>query len=397
MSGVEFWSGHANNLRVKKFLHQSWFFVSLCFGIVFGMILVLVFRWNFFASPLWFLVAFLVFAYAYIHPARAFLLAVFVAGMIIGFVRAVPSLDGVATTIDQWDFVVVIRDWFSARIQNAIPEPESKLGVAYLLGIKDGLPDELNSAIKDIGLAHIVVASGAHLSILVDVCRKIFGKISRFAGLLFSIIFIVFFMVMVGWTPSILRAGIMSILTLSMWYVGRKFEPWRIILIAMTATLLIDPTFLTNLGWLLSFSSFIGVMILGPALQRFLYGKTKPIFVASTILITIAATLATLPITLYYFGSISLIAVVANLLILPTLPFVMGLVFLSGIFPFVGFLATWGLDFHIIVINFFAEQSYFIIKIPERNPWIFLLYIPILLPFLISWCQKLKLRRKLDY
>lgn len=395
--GVDFWWRCANNLRVKKFLHQSWFFVSLCFGIISGMILVLVFRWNFFSSPIWLLAAFLVFAYAYIYPARAFLLAVFVAGMIIGFVRAIPSLDGATTTIDQWDFVVAIRDWFSTRIQSTIPEPESKLGIAYLLGVKDGLPNELNSAIKDVGLAHIVVASGTHLSILVDVCRKIFGKISRFAGLLFSIIFIVFFMVMVGWTPSILRAGIMSILTISMWYVGRKFEPWRIILITMTATLLIDSTFLTNLGWLLSFSSFIGVMILGPALQRFFYGKSKPNFVASTTLTTIAATLATLPITLYYFGSISLIAVVANLLILPTLPFVMGLVFFSGIFPFVGFLAKLALDFHIFVVNFFAEQSYFIIKIPERNPWIFLLYIPILLPFLIGAWRKLKLRQKLDY
>lgn len=361
------------------------------------MILVLIFRWNFFSSPIWLFVAFLIFIYAYFYPTRGFVMVVFVAGMIIGFVRAIPSLDGVANTIDQWEWVVSIRDWFSSQIQSVIPTPESKLGIAYLLGIKDGLPDELNSAIKDVGLAHIVVASGTHLSILVDVCRKIFGRISRFAGLLFSIIFIVFFMVMIGWTPSILRAGIMSILTLLMWYVGRKFEPWRIILIAMTFTLLIDPTFLTNLGWLLSFSSFIGVMILGPEIQHFFYGKTKPNFVASTIITAIAATLATLPITLYYFGSISLIAIVANLLILPTLPFVMGLVFFSGIFPFFGFFAKIALDFHIFIINFFAEQSYFIIKIPERIPWIFLLYIPILLPFLISWCQKLKLRRKLDY
>ena len=281
--------------------------------------------------------------------------------------------------------VISARDWLSGRIEEVLPEREAKLGMSYLLGTKTGLDKGLSENLKAVGLAHIVVASGAHLSILVEIARKIFGKISRFSGLLFSVLLILFFMCMVGWTPSILRAGVMAILTLLSWYVGRKIAPWRIILMVAAFTLILNPLFLTNLGWLLSFASYAGIMMLGPGITRFFYGKKKPGFVASTVLTTIAATLMTLPITLYYFGQISLISVVANILILPTLPYVMGLTFLTGIFAgvpgvsvVVGFLTEKLLDFHIFVVEWFGGMEQFLIKIDRYEPRVFLLYLLIL-------------------
>ena len=111
-------------------------------------------------------------------------------------------------------WVLNVRNWFAERIRGLVPEPEVQLGLSYLLGLKTGLPDELDENLRVVGLTHIVVASGTHLSILVEVARKIFGKLSRFAGVLFAGVFVVFFMAMVGWTPSILRAGLMTLLML---------------------------------------------------------------------------------------------------------------------------------------------------------------------------------------
>ena len=279
------------------------------------------------------------------------------------------------------DLILRIRNWFARRIARLIPEPENKLGLSYLLGMKAGLPDDLSDNLRLVGLVHIVVASGAHLSILVEIARKIFGKILRFSGLLFSVLFIIFFMIMVGFTPSILRAGVMSILTLLAWYVGRKFAPWRIILLVAAFTLMLNPMFLINLGWLLSFASYAGIMILGPQLNKFFYGDRKPGFLGSTIITTISATLMTLPIILYYYGMISLISLVANLLILPTLSYAMGLVFLTGVVfgipgieTLVSFLATKLLDFHIFVVGSFAEMRSFLITIEPYNGWVFLIY-----------------------
>ena len=375
-------------------MHQSWGVVTLSIGIIVGSILGVVFRINYFWSPVWIILVVLLFIFMYLKPRFLTVGMCLIAGMVLAFFRVAVVLADVPSGQDKMEsgtesLVIGARDWFAERIESKLPKREARLGMSYLLGMKSGIDDGLAEALRTVGLTHIVVASGAHLSILVEIARKIFGKISRFSGLLFSILFILFFMCMVGWTPSILRAGIMAILTLISWYVGRKIKPWRLILMVMAFTLILDPTFLTNVGWLLSFASYAGIMMLGPGITKFFYGTKKPGLMASVVLTTIAATLMTLPITLYYFGQVSLISVIANLLILPTLPYAMGLVFLTGVFAgvpgvevVVSFLAEKMLDFHIVVVEFFGSMEQFLVKIEPYNAWVFLLYIVILVPFL---------------
>ena len=471
-----------------KSLHQSWCVVALMVGIVAGTILALVFRINYFASPIWIGCVVAVMILAYFRPRIIFVVAALVAGMILAFVRCSAELVGedyirqfygqtvvVSGTIDgdpetdenttkfkikelkfgeneehatsgsiyvtgqknedlargdnivlegkmsegfgtfagymykpkikNWarpepgDIVLNVRNWFAERVRGLIPEPQVNLGLSYLLGMKSGLPDDLEENLRAVGLVHIVVASGAHLAILVEIARRIFGKLSRFAGTIFSILFVVLFMSLVGWTPSIMRAGIMAIFTILAWAVGRKFAPWRIILIVAAITLLINPMFVINLGWLLSFASFAGIMILGPRMMKFFYGDKKPGFIAGTIITTIAATLMTLPIILYYYGTASLISVVANLLILPTLPFAMGLTFMTGVVAgipgievVVSFLATKLLEFHIAVVDFFGGMKSFMIEIEPYQVWVFAIYIVIVVPLVIGLLRRKMVR-----
>lgn len=310
-----------------------------------------------------------------------------------------PKILQIARAVPE-NWILKIRHWLKKQISYFIPEPEIKLGMAYLLGMRNELPVEIDEKLKVVGLTHIVVASGMHLAILINVARKWFGKISRFAGLFFSVLFILFLMAMIGWTPSILRAGIMSILIIGAWYSGRKFASWRIIIITMAITLLINPLFLIDLGWLLSFSAFGGITILEPRMTQFFYGEKKPGIIGRTILTTISATLLGLPILLYNFGSISLIVVVANLLILPTLPYTMGLMLSSGFFHLpiigvtIGFFTKKLLDWHLFIINILAEQKMFIVKITPEQNWIFLLYIIILAPFIIGHIRGKMIRLK---
>lgn len=384
-------------------IHQSYFVVFMCAGIVAGAVVGLWLEIDFFASPMWAVLAVILMVLIYLWPKTLFVVAAFGAGLILAWCRVAGELAvqrklgetyKAAAGLETEAWVVWIRDWFAGRIKGLIPEPEVSLGLSYLMGMKTGLPDSLAENLRTVGLVHIVVASGAHLSILVEIARRIFGKISRFTGLLCSILLVVFFMAMVGWTPSILRAGVMTILTLVAWYVGRKFEPWRIILIVAAFTLMLNPNFVTNLGWLLSFASYGGIMILGPRLTKFFYGAKKPGFVASIILTTIAATLMTLPITLYFFGTVSLISVLANLLILPTLSYAMGLVFLVGVcaeIPGVSEAVAWCaktlLDFHIGVVEWFGEMRWFLIEIEPYQWWVFLMYLFIVALLLGGACR----------
>ena len=296
---------------------------------------------------------------------------------------------------DPGDLALIIRNWFAERIMEQIPDPEAGLGLSYLLGIKTGLSKALEENLRTAGLIHIVVTSGMHLGILVGLTRKIFGNLSRFFGTLLSIVFVIVFMSMVGFTASITRAGIMTILTLLAWYSGRRFSAWRIIVIVAAITLIIEPSYLINLGWLLSFASYAGVMILGPKLSKFFYDKKKPSFVGSAIITSISATLMTLPIILYYYGQISLLFVVSNLIISPTLPYVMGLTFLNGILagiPFLGmiisFLATKALDFHIFIIEWFGGMEQFLVKIETGKAELFLIYFVYGLLLIIPWINR---------
>ena len=388
---------------VGREIHQSYFVVALAIGIVVGMILGMGFTVNYFASPVWLIFVAVVLVLVYVRPKLVFVGLALVAGMVLAYFRVATVLvvDETNARAGPEDAVMVMRDWFSERVKQAVPEPEVNLGLSYLLGDKTGLSKEFSENLRAVGLTHMVVASGAHLAILVSVARRIFGRASRTLGLLMSVAFVVLFMAMVGWTPSIMRAGVMAILTLVSWYVGRKMAAWRLLLLTAAGTLMCDPEFLTNLGWLLSFASYAGIMIVGPRLTRFFYGERKPGFFGSTILTTIAATVMTLPITLYYFGAASLISVVANLLILPTLSVAMGLTFLAGVVAgapglsiAAGWCATLVLDYHIAVVEWFGSMRQFLVEVPKYQAGVFSIYVVVfgVLAGGLLWQKMVKLK-----
>ena len=286
------------------------------------------------------------------------------------------------------DVFLAARDYLAEKIRTVIPEKEAALGLGYLLGVRSSLPEGLNETLKIVGLTHIIVASGANLSILIGFARKIFGKISRFFGLTVSLALTGFYVGMVGLSPSMVRAGLVAGLSLITWYVGRKFEAWRLLLMVAAATLIYNPMYLIDLGWLLSFGSFAGILVLGPRLTKFFYGKKEPGRLGATLLETVAASLLCTPILLYFFGTTSLISLLANLLILPTIAPAMALTFAAGVLAILqvpgltvlmGKIATLLLGFHLGVIDFLGKQDLFLIEIPAEQPVVFLLYVPVIL------------------
>ncbi len=299
------------------------------------------------------------------------------------------------------DIFAQIKRWFATQVRELIPSPQVDLGLGYLMGLKSGLSADFASALQIVGMTHVVVASGAHLSILIGAAKKIFGKISKFAGLLGSLLLIASFVMIVGFTPSMTRAALVASLSLLVGYVGRKFTSLRLISFVAVVTLLINPTNFLNLGWQLSFASFFGILILAPRLQKSFYGGKQPPWLASMLLTSAATCLICAPILIYNFGSLSLLSFVANLIILPTLPHAMFLVFLTGILNFVPFLAhifatlaTWLLDLHIFVVNFLSEKTMFVLQIPSGQILVYLWYIVIIIyllaPALYRYFRKSK-------
>lgn len=300
------------------------------------------------------------------------------------------------------DLFARFKNWFASLIRLRIPSPESDLGLSYLLGLKSSLPDNLSDTLRIVGMTHVVVASGTHLGILVSFAKQLFGRLSRFAGLLCALLLIGAFVLVVGFTPSMTRAALVSSLTLIFGYVGRQFAPLHLISLVACLTLLISPSNIINLGWQLSFASFFGLLILAPRITKLFYGGKKPSWLASMLITSLSTSLICSPILIYNFGTFSLLSFVANLIILPTLPYVMGSTFLTGVFSFLPFLAeflaritTFALDFHILVVNYLSTKTMFVFALPTSDPRIYIIYIPILLflvlPFIKSHHHKTRI------
>lgn len=319
------------------------------------------------------------------------------------FVMYRPALIDISRT-EIGDPFARLKNWFSDLIKDYIPSPEVGLGLGYLMGMKTDLSDSLSETLQLVGMTHVIVASGAHLGILVGSAKKIFGRISKFASLFGSSILILAFVSIVGFTPSMTRASLVSIINLSFGFIGRRFIPLRLLSLVATITLLINPTNLLNLGWQLSFASFFGLLIISPRLLKTFYGGKAPPWLASMLLTSLSTTLTCAPILIYNFGSISLLSFVANLIILPTLPYVMLLVFLTGATSLLPILATiiakaatLLLDLHIAIVNYLSTKTIFIITLPAENPYIFLLYLPLLIwlisPFLLKFIKNICMKR----
>lgn len=277
------------------------------------------------------------------------------------------------------------------------------LGFGYLLGEKSELPSGVEDKMKTVGLAHIIVVSGTHLSIIISASRKVFEKISRFSALYFSIFLLVLYVSLIGWSPSTIRASFVAILSIIAWFFGREQKTLRTVIFTLAFCLLINPYFLTNVSFQLSMLAYSGVVIIMPKMIRYFYGRDKPGFFGSVILPSLSAIIACLPIQLYYFGSMNLIAILANLLILPTVSYAMGACFFTGVlsmlhldFLAMGFgkISEFILSYHIKVISFLEDKSEFLFEFEKNNPIFLGLYVVIVgVLIFVSIHQNIKIRK----
>lgn len=225
-----------------------------------------------------------------------------------------------------------IREYFSAGVRETVQEPEASLGLGFVVGQRSALPPELDEQLKVVGLTHIVVASGYNLTILVRFARRIFAKYSRFMAMSVSSSLVVGFIAFSGLTPSMVRAGAVTLLSLLAWYYGRRFHPLILIALVAAGSAYVDPIYLwSDIGWYLSFLAFIGVLIVSPLMIARLYGAKKPPAITQLLIETIAATIMTLPLILLTFERLPVLTLVANMLVAPLIPFAMLATTIAGV------------------------------------------------------------------
>lgn len=225
-----------------------------------------------------------------------------------------------------------LRRQFSTTILNVVPEPQASLGLGFLLGIKSQLPDSLNDQLKIVGLTHIVVASGYNLTILVRAARRLLSRRSKYQATAAAVLLMVGFVGVTGFSPSMTRAALVTSLSLVAWYYGRVIHPVLLLLFAAAVTAAWNPLYLWgDIGWYLSFLAFGGVMLGAPLLTKRLFGKREAPQLVQIALETLCAEMAALPLTLFVFGSVSVVSLAANMVVTPLVPVAMLATFMAGV------------------------------------------------------------------
>ncbi len=253
--------------------------------------------------------------------------------------------------------IYAFKDQAVSHVYRIFPEPEASLLAGILLGDDNGLSAELQQAYKNTGTAHIIAISGFNIAIIAGVFVFLFSRLfGRRKGAIAAVIGIVLYTVMVGATPSVVRAAIMGGLAILAGQLGRRQNGLNTLAVTAAVMAVINPNTLWDVGFQLSFAATLGLILYAQPLQDWftrLLARRLPIGTAQSIsapissamFFTLAAQLTTLPVMAWQFGRVSLVSLVANPFVLPVQPAVMVLsglaVLLSFIYLPLGQVVAW--------------------------------------------------------
>lgn len=212
-------------------------------------------------------------------------------------------------------------------IQKMLSDDTGAVVTGICLGADERLSRDATADFRACGVSHLFAVSGLHLSILTQALLWALKRlrVSRRLRGLICVAAVVAFSALVGWTPSVVRSGVLCVIVLLGDCLRRQADARNSLGLALLVLLVADPFAIYDVGLLLSFSATFGLLFVSPQIRRALlavpmHAKLAPLWrvVAGTAAVTVSATLATLPITVLYFGTVSLVGILANLVM--TLP-----------------------------------------------------------------------------
>lgn len=225
--------------------------------------------------------------------------------------------------------------WDDARVSGFL--------TAELTGDKSAMDDEDYLAMQETGLAHLFAVSGLHCAFLVTLLALLISRRQRLLCAV-TIPLLLFYMVMVGMSPSVVRACIMQIFLLIAPLFRRGSDPLTSLAAALLVILLCNPFAAASVSLQLSFSATLGMVLLSPRLYKLLTGwykgkcrllRTALCFVAANLSATLSAVVFTAPLTAWYFRIFVLVAPLSSLLAVPAAGWSFMAAFVTALLGFV--------------------------------------------------------------
>lgn len=292
--------------------------------------------------------------------------------------------------------------YFLSRINKILPEPHSSFMAGLLLGVRKGIPPDIMEAFNRTGVTHIIAVSGYNITIVAVALMNLFKSvsISRKKSFYFACAGIIAFVFLCGASAAVVRAAIMGIIALFAKQVGRKTNMIYVLILAVFIMTLINPKILIfDLGFQLSFLATVGLIYLSKSLENFFSWLPEVFGLRENFSTTLAAIISTTPLIMYNFSRVSLIAPLANILILSAIPIAMLLGFigvvlalfsiaLAQIFSWITWLV---LEYIIKVIEILSKIEWASVNVGFGLGWAIFCYVIIL--FFIYLCNNSKKQR----
>ncbi len=265
--------------------------------------------------------------------------------------------------------IFALRRQFEQNVSAALPFPHSAFVNGILLGNDSEMPKSLKDAFVATGVSHVTALSGYNITVIIAFVALILSSfiVSRPVVVVVSVAVIVVFVLMTGASASVVRAGVMGVALLLAQHFGRQRRVINVLVFAAFAMILFNPKILAfDVAFQLSFLALLGLVYIFPRLQERMKPIPEFLKLKESFITTMSAQLAVLPLVLYQFHQFSLVAPIANMLVLPAIPYAMLFGFLTGASGFVsGYLAqlfsypTWALAaYQLWVVEYFARFSY---------------------------------------
>lgn len=258
-----------------------------------------------------------------------------------------------------------VRNNIKKIMYKLLPKDAKELVVGMMIGDKEELDANITENFKNSNLTHMLAVSGAHISYVILGLNLMLKKTSNRFRKIFIICFLIFFVGVTNFTPSVQRASIMAILLLISTMLYKSQDTYTSIAFSGLIILIINPYSFFDIGFQLSFGGTIGIVLMyNNLMKRFKQKRKLKGYIVSSICVSVCANLIIIPIMAFNFNTVSLTFWISNLF--------------AG--PFLGVIIILGFCMYLISFVIFPVAK--IISIPLK----YLIYI---LLVIVKYCSKI--------
>ena len=204
------------------------------------------------------------------------------------------------------------RYFLERVIEKNVSEPEASLLIGIMFGSKRIFLNDFNLALSSSGVSHVIAASGYNVALVAQGAELLFGK-GRRKGVVLAKIFCIWgFAMFSGLSSSLVRAAVMSTISLIGALFGRRGNISATVLFCAVILILLNPFLIHDVGFLFSLASVVGLIFFPKC-----FNGIKSTFLKENVLPSLTCILFTIPISIAFFGKVSVISLLSNIVIVP--------------------------------------------------------------------------------